>query len=221
MFWVEQNYYNFFKSKKSWNTKVQWINYRRRADSLSQPCKNHLDGKQNSASVLCGFRRFSRHHPFFILQKSQCCLCQYGSGPVCLPCVPLSVNDRPHSSRCRWNDRSAVEFRCSVPNPAHQDSPFSPSTFLGYVSPGSLVALLCWNVTCKYQSLALETSPNTAHPDADACRKCLSLPQYAQLRLAVRLFPSLPHRPASWMFAEATSLSFLTVSSPCFCKSDC
>lgn len=75
-----------------------------------------------------------------------------------------------------------------------------------------------WPANTK--ALALKTSPDTAHPDADACRKYLSLPQYVKLRLAVRLFPSLPHWPACWMFAEATSLSYLTVSSPCSCKSD-
>lgn len=57
MFWMEQHYYYFFKSKKSWNNKVQWINYQRRADSLSLPYKNHLDGKRNSALILCDFRR--------------------------------------------------------------------------------------------------------------------------------------------------------------------
>lgn len=46
-----------------------------------------------------------------------------------------------------------------------------------------LVVPLCWSMTCKYQTLALVTSPNTAHLHADASGKCLSLPQYVQCRL--------------------------------------
>lgn len=48
---------------------------------------------------------------------------------------------------------------------------------------GSLLVPLCWNMTCKYQTLALVTSTNTAHLRADASGKCLSLPQYVQCRL--------------------------------------
>lgn len=38
-------------------------------------------------------------------------------------------------------------------------------------------------MTCKYQTLALVTSPNTVHLHADASGKCLSLPQYVQCQL--------------------------------------
>lgn len=60
--------------------------------------------------------------------------------------------------------------------------------------PGSHVARLCWSMTCKYQTLALVTSPNTAHLRADASGKCLSSPQYVQCRLqADGKTPSRPH----------------------------
>lgn len=43
--------------------------------------------------------------------------------------------------------------------------------------------VLCWNMTCKYQTLALVTLPNTAGQSADASGKCLSSPHYVQCRL--------------------------------------
>lgn len=54
--------------------------------------------------------------------------------------------------------------------------PLGPSTFLLLrLLPALTWPPLCWNMTCKYQSLARVTSPNTAHWRADASGKCLSL----------------------------------------------
>lgn len=47
--------------------------------------------------------------------------------------------------------------------------------------------VLCWNMTCKYQTLALVTLPNTTGLSADASGKCLSLPQYVQCKPSVLL----------------------------------
>lgn len=43
---MEQHYYYFFKSKISWNNEVQWINYRRKADSLFLPPWTTLTGSR-------------------------------------------------------------------------------------------------------------------------------------------------------------------------------
>lgn len=70
-----------------------------------------------------------------------------------------------------------------------------------------LVAPLCWNVTCKCQTLALVTSLNASQLCADASEKCLSLPQYVKRRLQMeKPFSSLPSLHPHWsVFPEVKS----------------
>lgn len=106
----------------------------------------------------------------------------WGRSPVCLPYTPSSVHSWPRASSSQRDDRIAEEFLCSVSKPDRQDALLRPSTFSSCCVPAASPVLpLCWNMTCKYQTLALVTPPNTACRRAS--RKCLSSPQYVQCRL--------------------------------------
>lgn len=140
---------------------------------------------QFDSAVFCLRALCSFHWPNLL--QCVCWLCNRptpkevrGSSPVRLPCTPLLVFSWPQlCSRSRQDDRAAEEFLCPVPKPTCQDALFRLSTFLSYVPADSHMAPLCWNMTFKYQTLPLVTSPNTVHLRADASGKCLSLPQQA------------------------------------------
>lgn len=98
-----------------------------------------------------------------------------------------------------------------MPKPTCQDALFLGRARSSVASrPGSHVGPppitptpLCWNMTCKYQTLALVTSPNTAHLRADASGKCLPSPQYVGETHPVPCSPYLPARRTA--FVEAKS----------------
>lgn len=177
---------------------MQWISNQRTANPLSHPSKYHpsqsttqLERETEFIISLTPLCFVSELCVVFIGQiyysVSAGCVTVppppkevRGSSPVRLPCTPLLVFSWPQlCSRSRQDDRAAEEFLCPVPKPTCQDALFRLSTFLSYVPADSHMAPLCWNMTFKYQTLPLVTSPNTVHLRADASGKCISLPQQA------------------------------------------